>query len=130
MGNLEGEHSSHFYLRASRGMCSARRFCLRGERLILERGLPYLRQHFRGQWVCPKYRTFITFKEHLSHVVEHSLDFTMCLSNCEHSYTELKQICQILCDIRHVANGCVSKGLTPPWSAKLDLSDMQNIRHF
>ena len=72
MGNLGGENSSHFYLRGSTEVCSARRFCLRGERLILERGLPYLRTHFRGQWVCPKYRTFITFKEHLSHFVEHS----------------------------------------------------------
>ena len=49
---------------------------------------------------------------------------------CEHSYTELKQILQILRDMRHAANGCVSKVLTPPWFAKLDLSDMQNIRHF
>jgi len=60
----------------------------------------------------------------------HSSLLQMCLVKCAHSYTELKQICQILCDIRHVANRCVSKVLTPPWFAKLDLSDMQNIRHF
>ena len=111
---------------------------------VCRRGLPYLRTHFRGHGVCPKYRTFITFKEHLSHFVEHSslskstsrilqnirLFFTTRLLQCEHSYTELKQILQILRDMRHAANGCVSKVLTPPWFAKLDLSDMQNIRHF
>ena len=75
-------------------------------------------------------RTFVTFKEQLSHFVEHSLVFTMCLLKCEHSYTELKQILQILRDMRHVASGCVSKVLTPPWFGKLDLSDMQNIRNF
>ena len=88
--------------------------------------------------------TFVTF-ENVSckvctqlHIIEtsmsnnlwHSSLLQMCLVKCAHSYTELKQICQILCDIRHVANRCVSKVLTPPWFAKLDLSDMQNIRHF
>ena len=94
------------------------------------RGVPQVQNihHFqRAPLTCC--RTFVTFKKHFRHFVEHSLVLTMCLFKCEHSYTELKQICQIFCDIRHVANGCVSKVLTPPWFAKLDLSDMQNIRH-
>ena len=85
----------------------------------------------RCKWLRLK-STYATMacQTRLVRYAKHSSLLNRRLVKCAHSYTNMHYLSQIICDIRHVANGCVSKVLTPPWFAKLDLSDMQNIRHF